>query len=452
MEANLLKFDITPSVVEADKETCISVKSHDDNFKFFDELTYKIICYPFEESDVSLNYEMTLDGYEESHKVIEAKPIDGVLSFSYKFISEQKWKIHIFCDEYSLEYQNPMYKHYPNWTWLTDYPKNGIDLFIYSLKSDLYARRVIKGDFHVHSSISDGEESPAFTAANYRKAGFDVLALTEHHVYNSGKYANEKFDFKTDFKILRGEEIHNGYFGHVHMVNIGNKKSVNEVWLNEPKRVEREAQALKDEVTIPEGVSEREWLQRVWLYREAKKSGGFVIFPHPHWYICNHYHIDAKMSKAIMENGLCDAFEIIGGCSPQENHLQAAMYNTFSKYGLKLPIVGSTDSHSVFSERFNTMFTLLFVDNDDIVGAISDGYTAAVLSLPGENPQVFGDYRMVKYAYFLIDNYFPIYNDLCSASGSVILEYVLGNKDLKPVVEILERRVTDFKKKFFGKQ
>ena len=99
MNANFYKFDITPSVVEADKESVITVKSHDDNFCFFDELTYKIICYPFEEGDVPLNHKMSLDGYEENRKVIEVKPKDGVLSFSYKFTGEQKWKIHISCDE-----------------------------------------------------------------------------------------------------------------------------------------------------------------------------------------------------------------------------------------------------------------------------------------------------------------------------------------------------------------
>lgn len=452
MEPNTLKYDISPSVVPADKETEITIKSYDNNFQFFDDLTYKIIFYPFEESDVPLNYEMTLDGYEKNRKVYEVKPKNGVLSFSYLFIGEQQWKIHVFCDEYPAERQNPMYKEYPgNWQGLIDMPKCGTYFYVYSLKPDLYERRALKCDLHVHSDISDGSESPAFTAARYRKAGYDVLALTDHHAYNSGKYAAEKFDFATDYELLCGEEIHNGYLGQFHMVNINSEKSVNEVYLNEPERVEAEVEELKKEVKVPEGVSEREYLHRVWLYREAKKSGGLVIYPHPNWFVYNHYHTETKMSRAIMENGLCDAFEIFGGCSPEENRIQAALYNTLTAEGAKLPIVGSTDCHSVFSPIFDTIATIAFVNGNDITEAISNSYTAAVLSLPGEHPHVTGDYRFVKYTYFLLNRYFPVHNELCDASGSVILDYILGNTELKPTVEALEARITAYEKKFFGR-
>lgn len=452
MNPDLLKFKITPQIVEADKETTIEIRALDGNFLFYDDLTYKIHAYPLEESDVPLDYEMSLPGYEKARKVYEVRPENGVIRFTYKFIGEQEWKIHIFCDEYDADHQNPMYQHYPNnWTGLIDAPKGGIYLSVYSLLPDLYNRRALKCDFHVHSNISDGSESPALTAAGYRKGGYDVLALTDHHAYNSGKFANEVFDFATDFKILCGEEVHNGYLGHFHMVNLCSEKSVNEVYLNDPERIEKEVSELAKEVKVPEGLSEREYLHRVWLYREAKKSGGYVIFAHPHWYVYNHYHTETKMSRAIMENGLCDAFEIFGGCSPDENHLQCALYHTMLAEGLKLPMVGSTDCHSIFSKAFNSMSTIVFAENDDIIGAISDSYTAAALTLPGENPQVVGDYRFVKYAYFLLNNYFPVHNELCSASGNAIQEYVLGNKDLKPVVEALEARITAFEKSFFGR-
>ena len=452
MNPNLIKYSITPSIVEADKESTIEIRALDGNFRFYDDLTYKIHAYPLEESDVPLDYEMTLPGYEKARKVFEVRPKNGVISFSHRFIGEQEWRIHIFCDEYDADHQNPMYQHYPNnWTGLINAPKFGVNLAIYSLKPDLYSRRALKGDFHVHSNMSDGGESPALTAAGYRMGGYDVFALTDHHYYNAGRFANDVFDFKTDFMIMCGEEVHNNYLGHFHMVNLCSEKSINEVYFNEPERIEREVAELAKEIEVPEGLSEREYLHRVWLYREAKKYGGYLIFPHPHWDVYNHYHTETKMSRAIMENGLCDAFEIFGGVSPDGQHLQSALYHTLQTEGLKLPIVGSTDCHSTFGTEFNIASTIVFAKNDDIIGAISESYTAAVLTLPGENPQVVGDYRLVRYAYFLLNNYFPIHNELCATSGNVIREYVLGNNALKPTVEALEARISAYEKKFFGR-
>lgn len=451
MKPELLEFKITPQIVEADKETTVEIQALDGNFRFFDDLTYKIEALPMEESDVPIDYEMTLNGYSKARHITSLKPENGVLRFSYRFIGEQEWRIHIFCEEYE-KYQNPMYCHYPrDWAGLIDAPKYGIILSIYSLYPDLYCRRALKCDFHLHSSISDGAESPALTAAGYRKGGYDVMALTEHHAYNSARFAKEKFDFKTDFKILCGEEVHNRYLGNFHMVNLMSEKSVNEVYLNDPERVEREASALASEVKVPEGLNAHEYLHRVWLYREAKKSGGFVIFAHPFWDVYNRYHTETAMTRAILNNGLCDAYELLGGVSPEGNHLQASLYASMRAEGLNIPIVGSTDCHSIFSKSFNTAHTLLFTIEDDITGAISDSYSVAVYTLPGENPQVFGDYRLTKYAYFLLRNYFPVHDELCSASGSVISEYILGNKDLKPVAEALEARVTTFEDKFFGR-
>ena len=326
-----------------------------------------------------------------------------------------------------------------------------LNLSVYSLLPDLYSRRALRGDFHIHSNLSDGGESPAFTASGYRKGGYDIFALTDHHVYNGGKFAQEKFDFETDFKILCGEEVHNNYLGHFHMVNLGSTKSVNEMYFNEPERIEKEVSELAKEVNDPDGLSKREYLHRVWLYREAKKYGGLVIFPHPLWDVYNHYHTELNMSRAILENGLCDAFEVFGGVHPEGQHLQEALYHTLCAEGLKLPIVGSTDCHSVFANNFKNASTILFTENDDIIGAISDSYSVAVLTLPGENPHIVGDYRLVKYAYFLLDNYFPIHDELCSASGDVIMEYVLGNTELKTLAEGMEKRISAFEKKFFGR-
>ena len=65
---------------------------------------------------------------------------------------------------------------------------------------------------------------------------------------------------------------------------------------------------LEKEIEVPKGLDRNEYLGRVWMYREIKKSGGYAIHAHPYWNI-GFYHTSTKMSEAIIKNGLCDAYE-----------------------------------------------------------------------------------------------------------------------------------------------
>lgn len=109
-----------------------------------------------------------------------------------------------------------------------------------------------------------------------------------------------------------------------------------------------------------------------------------------------------------MKNGLCDAFELLGGCSVKENNLQVALYYSLQKDSLKMPIVGSSDSHTTMpgAQWFDEDSTVLFEKDGDTIGAIDGGYSVAVESVQGEEIRVFGDFRMMKYTHFLIENLF----------------------------------------------
>lgn len=445
-------FRVSPSVVKADSESTVTVKSYDSNFKFIDALTYKVTFIPMDNQNVSYDEKMSLLGYEQNRKVFEVKPINGELKLSYFFEGEQEWSIHISCDEYE-PYQNPLYKHYvPYWDGLINYPKNGINVSVYSL-GKLFGTVPKRGDFHLHTSESDGNETPEMTAACYRKAGFDVIAVTDHNVYDKGKKAREKFDFVKNFEILTGEEVHNGYVGMFHMVNIGSSYSVNDVYLNNMDYINKEVEKISKTTHIPEGVDKNEYLHRVVLYNEIKKSGGYVIFPHPYWKIQNRYHVEEVMSRAIIKNKLCDAFEIIGGCTPEGNNLQTALYSQLRLEGVNIPIVGSSDSHCVLSGNgaFNRQMTILFAkDKETPIDTIAAGRSVAVEAYKGENVRVYGDFEYVRYAHFLLRNYFPHHDELCMASGQLMIEYIMGEDDLVPAIEKIEEKTEKYKKEFFG--
>lgn len=448
MNTNLKNYKVVPSVIEADKESEIFISSIDGNCRFYDDITYDIVFIPQDESNVPLDENMSLLGYEKARKTYQVKPENGVIKIKYFFSGEQEWRIHISTKEYE-KYQNPLYKEYEDhWGPLIEVPKRGIDVFVYSLREDLYKRKALRGDLHIHTNASDGGESPEMVCAGYRKAGRDFVAITDHNIYYASKETEEKLSFLKNFYILKGEEVHNGYVGFFHMVNIGGDYSVNDIYINNPEKIAKEIKELENEICIPEGLDKNEYLGRVWLYREIKKSGGYAIYPHPYWNI-GYYHTSTKMSKAIIKNGLCDAFEVIGGCNPKQNNMQVALYNDLRAEGINIPIVGSTDSHSVFSGEHTKRSTVVFAESD-IINAVSQGYSVAVESLEGEAVRVYGNLRLVSYTHFLLENYYPVHDELCMISGRYLEEYVHGNDTVKELIEQTEEKISEFRNDFFG--
>ena len=447
MDSVIKMYKAVPSVVRADEETEISITAYDGNFLLFDDVEYTVTVTPRDVSDVPNTPENKLGDYNKSRKMMHIKPQNGVLKLKYFFSGEQMWRIHISSTDYR-KHQPEIYSHYPNnWGWVITYPEKGRDIYVYSLYPDLYGRTVRKGDLHIHTNFSDGSESPDYVCASYRKSGRDFVAITDHNIFNASEKTAEKLSFAENFKIICGEEVHNGYLGNFHMVNIGGNYSVNDIYINNPEKAEKEAKLLEGTVEIPGNVDKKDYLERVWLYREIKKSGGFAIFPHPFWNI-GYNNTSSKMTAEIIKNGLCDAFEVIGGCKPFENNLQVNLWNDLRAEGHNIPVVGSTDAHTVFLGSHLTRYTIVF--GDDITDSISDFYSVAVESLSGENQRVYGTYRLSSYAHFLMEYYFPVHDELCAVSGAFMEQYLIYNRPCKAEIVSAEEAISQHRKEFFG--
>ncbi len=452
MKPTLTTFSVSPSVIPADRESEISITAAGGYMLFYDDIAYDVQIIPADYSDIGEDNGLSLYGLDELRKTFRIKPENGVLKVKYFFSGEQQWNIRISTQEYA-KHENPILKEAsPFWDWVRARPEQGVILSVYSLEADLYSRRPMRGDLHVHTNESDGDEGPALTAAMYRRAGYDFIAITDHARYNIGSIARESFDFKTGFNILTAEEIHNDYSGQLHIICIGAKSSISDLLMHNKEQVEKEAMELGKTVTLPEGVPEKEYLYRLWVYNKAKAEGGLVIYPHPYWNIkkCR-WHVGPKLAMAILENGLCDAFEIMGGGSAEENNLQAALYYEVLRRGTYLPVVASTDNHSVMG-NFATASTFVFAKAGNITEAVSSDYSVAAEHHPNEATRFYGPYRLVRYARFLEDNYFPIHTKLCEAAGQITVQYVQGNKKLKDLIGHLEENIEDFENSFFGNQ
>ena len=104
MAQNTQIFKVSPSVVEADKESEIVIKSFDGPLRFMDDITYEVQFIPMDESDVERDEELSLQGYNKARKTYTVKPQNGELHLKYTFKGEQEWRIHFKTKEYLKEF------------------------------------------------------------------------------------------------------------------------------------------------------------------------------------------------------------------------------------------------------------------------------------------------------------------------------------------------------------
>ena len=113
--------------------------------------------------------------------------------------------------------------------------------------------------------------------------------------------------------------------------------------------------------------------------------------------------------------------------------------------GRKIPIVGSSDSHGTDpASYFGVGQTVVLAKNmefESICNAIKGGYSVAVEKVYGEEERVYGSYRMVKYARFLLDYYFPAHDELCVEEGILMREYAMGIPSAEASLRALAGRV-----------
>ena len=99
---------------------------------------------------------------------------------------------------------------------------------------------------------------------------------------------------------------------------------------------------------------------------------------------------------------------------------------------------------------FNRQFTLVFASGaEDIKSAIKQERAVAVLRRGEESHFVFGKFRYVKYARFILEEYAPTHDALAKQHADALLE--AGNTDNKCTERIcdVEQAILAYEKEFF---
>ncbi|HHY83078.1 MAG TPA: PHP domain-containing protein [Clostridiales bacterium] len=375
-----------------------------------------------------------------SGKYAEPKPVnivDGKAMINIEPDREQEYRLVLYKDR----------------DWLAD-------CFVYAVKEDLYELNPYKGDFHMHSNQSDGKEPPAEVAAQGRAIGFDIMAVTDHGLYNPSLEAIAAYEgVKLDIKLCPGEEVHPPK-NPVHIINFGGRASVNALFdTQEYKQGVTEIQAnlppLKD------GCDPYEYASSLWVFNKIRELGGMSIFCHPYWRFpyyeaAQDYYISEGLTSQMFEDRPFDAYEVLGGYSLAEqdsNTLQTARYSEERQRG-PLPIVGVSDAHGCCNELFGWYFTIVFSKECTLEG-IKEGICAlrsiAVEKLPGREARAYGPFRLVQFALFLLREYFPTHDALCAQEGQLMKDWINSDKTAGDKLAGLSGQTDAWIKKFYGR-
>ena len=418
------KYRVTPRLVRSGVPTTVTVTPLGKSMAFDDKQEYIVRFVPKE------IYNDTFIDRPAQFDTVRATPKDGAITVTYTFYEEQEWVLSILTPEEEEKKAKPREFH------------------VYSLFDDLYERNPYRGDLHVHSTGSDGSEEASVVAANYRKYGFDFMAMTDHHNWKpSDDIIKTYADVPLGLKLFHGEEVHLGTI--IHIVSFNANRSITELYRANTDQIRAQLQEEAKKLDTPWGVDAYEFAYRRWICEQIRAAGGMCIVPHPYWIHKPHiFNMNSRMLEYIFATGTCDAFELTGGQSVEENNYQLTFYHEMRAKGIDIPICGSSDSHGTDkSVYFGISQTMLFAKDkeyESIREAMLGHYSVAVEQEYGEEIRIHGHYRMVKYARFLIDYYFPGHDELCVEEGVLMREYAMGNAAAGEALRALDGRVDKY--------
>lgn len=170
--------------------------------------------------------------------------------------------------------------------------------------------RWYKANLHVHTTTSDGALSPAERAAQYREAGYGVLALTDHSKTNDVRALSDR-----RLLVVSGMEYHplcrTSFLGY-HLVALN----------------------------VPHGFRHtgKELARANRCIAKVKRVGGLTILAHTCWQ--GHGYSDFSSLRGL------EAFEIYNaGCEYNGRGCAENEWVYAMDHGMLLPIVGSDDAH-----------------------------------------------------------------------------------------------------------
>ncbi|MDR3341755.1 MAG: hypothetical protein LBT14_03015 [Treponema sp.] len=432
MKTILEDYDIYPKIFRTRRKGRIHIKPMGAHAEFSGSISYRVAIVPM--------HEIHNNEPEHPYPSCTFSLENGIIRVDYTFGGEGQYTLLINYSDKDF------------WGTPQDHELN---IRLYAVDEDLFALRPYRGDMHCHTIRSDGREGPAIVAANYRKAGFDFLSITDHGQYEPSIEAINAFkDVPIDFRLFPGEEVHPPQ-NNSHYVHFAGVSSVNALFRADPEKYHAEVNAIKEKLNLPEFINAAEYASALWVIEQIHKAGGMAIMAHPCWIQDNAYHIKESMYSYMLDTFPFDALELSCGQSREENQMQISFWQQKRADGHSVNIVGSSDSHgTVNSTWFNLSKMVILAescDKDPLIAGVKSGRTVVLEQYAGEElPRLYGIHRYVSYVLFLLDEYFPLHDALCHEEGRLMRDHACGDRAAKDILGFIQGRCAALQKKCWG--
>ena len=391
-------------------------------------------------------------------RLIDIKSDDG----EYAFSPQKRAKFEIKDDRILISYIFPKEQMYS----IFFYPigketsgkrkgKNKLPMeyqSVYALEGDLYKLRPFKGDVHMHSRFSDGRNFIEEMGIKCLELGFGFQALSDHRTNKGAKLLCEKFNaLPISMRCFVAEECHKAR-PHIH--SFGASECITDYIAANQDAFD--ARALEIVETLPDGLSKEEALAVAKSEAEfeiIKKFGGLSGLNHPFWRMGERsIHLTKRVVEVLCKRHKFDYFELVNSsCGDDSSDLAIA---ALFEYGCNdMVCLATSDAHS--KEKLGAGYTMVFASSnswEDIRNSIMDKKSVAVEVFDKTLPRIFGKIRYMQYAYFLYQQYFPIYDEICKQQAKLLGKCIKDkySKKSKKALADKSEELSLFVKDFFG--
>ena len=299
-------------------------------------------------------------------------------------------------------------------------------LEFYSLYDDLYKLEPYKGNIHCHTSDSDGLNAPENALCVTRQAGFDFTAFSEHRLYTDHTSDCKALTDSLGIKLFRAEEVHSLPIWMCHILSFGASEGIS-LRQDTPQYKSDVSEAMKNYPDLPENLQNYAAQAEVILCY-ISEAGGLGIMCHPYWKHSGRINMPAVLNDVFFEKLPFEAIEIATADNANTSLTNAKCFE-LARQGKNLPLLAGSDWHGQAGERMQCAYNIIFAskcDEQNIISAIKQHRCIAVFG--EETPVVFGDFRLVNYALFLIRNFYSQRDALCERLGVLAL-YSISEQD-----------------------
>ena len=304
-------------------------------------------------------------------------------------------------------------------------------LNMFAVADDLYALRPLKGDSHIHTTNSDGRDSPDAVALRCYEVGLDYQAISDHRRWDTSDTIKKKYEkYGTSMSFYHAEECH---YAISHVQSFGATRCITS-YIKENK-AEVENRVKKHILTLPKDMPSKLKIEVARVEVECQiinEFGGLSVLNHPYWMTARQcFNMTDESVDAICARKKFDAYEFINfGCKDISASLANAKYTELRMQGIDYPLIGATDAHKIKDQGY--AYTIVFSKSDkweDVKQAILDKKSLAVCDTTyGEcapesrERMIYGNRRLINYAHFLVREYFPKHDALVKEEGAILAE------------------------------